>query len=144
MTFAYLDTSAAVKRYVSEPGSLRVRALLRRHDFLSSAITPVEITSALCRRKQNGDLSEENFRTVLRRIQNDRRQWELVELGTMVLSRAEEIIQGSAPVKALDAIHIASLVTFQAAAGIRIPFITSDRKQRDAGAQMGLDIVWVG
>lgn len=144
MTFAYLDTSAAVKRYVSEPGSLRVRALLRRHDFLSSAITPVEITSALCRRKQNGDLSEENFRTVLRRIQNDRRQWELVELGTMVLSRAEEIIQGSVPVKALDAIHIASLVTFQAAAGIRIPFITSDGKQRDAAAQMGLDIVWVG
>lgn len=144
MTFAYLDTSAAVKRYVSEPGSLRVRALLRRHDFLSSAITPVEITSALCWRKQNGDLSEENFRTVLRRIQNDRRQWELVELGTMVLSRAEEIIQGSVPVKALDAIHIASLVTFQAAAGIRIPFITSDGKQRDAAAQMGLDIVWVG
>jgi predicted nucleic acid-binding protein len=144
MTFAYLDTSAAVKRYVSEPGSLRVRALLRRHDFLSSAITPVEITSALCRRKQNGDLSEENFRTVLHRVQNDRRQWELVEVGTMVLTRAEEIIQGSVPVKALDAIHIASLVTFQAAARIRIPFITGDGKQRDAAAQMGLDTVWVG
>jgi predicted nucleic acid-binding protein len=144
MTFAYLDTSAAVKRYVSEPGSLRVRALLRRHDFLSSAITPVEITSALCRRKQNGDLSEENFRTVLHRVQNDRRQWELVEVGTMVLTRAEEIIQGSVPVKALDAIHIASLVTFQAAARIRIPFITGDGKQRDAAGQMGLDTVWVG
>ena len=47
MTFAYFDTSAVVKRYVLEPGSLQVRRLLRQHDFLSSAITPLEILSAL-------------------------------------------------------------------------------------------------
>lgn len=144
MTFAYFDTSALVKRYVSEPGSFQVRALLRRHDFLSSAITPVEVMSAFCRRKQNGDLSEEKFTAVLRRVRNDRMRWELVEVGAMVLSRAEEIVQGSARIRALDAIHVASLVTFQVASGIRIPFITGDGRQRDAAEHMNLDVVWVG
>ncbi|MBI2985642.1 MAG: type II toxin-antitoxin system VapC family toxin [Deltaproteobacteria bacterium] len=144
MTFVYFDTSALVKRYVSEPGSLQVRAFLRRHDLLSSAVTPVEVLSALCRRKQSGDLSEENFTAVLRRVQSDRIRWELVEVGAMVLSRAEEIVQGSVAVRALDAIHLASLVTFQSASGIRIPFVTGDTRQRDAATYLGLDIVWVG
>ena len=144
MTFAYFDTSVVVKRYVSQPGSLQVRALLRRHDFLSSAITPVEVMSALCRRKQNGDLSEENFTALLHRVQSDRTRWELVEVGAMILSRAEEIVQGGMPMRALDAIHVASLITFQTASGIRIPFITSDSRQRAAAEQMNLDVVWIG
>ena len=45
MTFAYFDTSALIKRYVSEKGSARVVSLLRRHDLSSSAITPVEVMS---------------------------------------------------------------------------------------------------
>jgi len=144
VTFAYFDTSALVKRYVSEPGSSRVTALLRRHDFLSSAITPVEVMSALCRRRQNGDLSEDRFTAALHRVRNDRIQWELVEVGAMVLSRAEEIVQGSVRLRSLDAIHIASLLTFQAAVATRIPFITGDGSQREAAERMNLDVVWVG
>jgi len=144
VTFAYFDTSALVKRYIGERGSFQVRALLRRHDFLSSAITPVEVMFALCRRRQDGDLSEERFTALLHRVQRDRIQWELVEAGATVLSRAEEILHGSARLKALDAIHVASLLTFQATAGIRIPFVTGDGRQRDAAKQMNLDLVWVG
>ena len=144
MTFAYFDTSALVKRYVTERGSFQVRTFLRRHDLLSSAVAPVEVLSALCRLRQSGDLSEENFTAVLRRVQRDRIQWELVEVGAAVLSRAEEIVQGSVAVRALDAIHLASLVTFQTASGIRIPFVTGDARQRDAAIYLGLDAVWVG
>jgi predicted nucleic acid-binding protein len=144
VTFAYFDTSALIKRYVREQGSVRVASLLQRHDLLSSAITPVEVSSALCRRKSNGDLSEENFAATLSRIQSDRIRWELVEVGEPVLSRAEEIIQGTVPMRALDAVHVASLTIFQAAAGIRVPFITGDGRQRDAATQSGLDVVWVG
>jgi predicted nucleic acid-binding protein len=144
VTFAYFDTSALVKRYVSEPGSSRVTALLRRHDFLSSAITLVEAMSGLCRRRQNGDLSEDKFTAVLHRVRSDRIQWELVEVGAMVLSRAEEIVQGRVRLRSLDAIHIASLMTFQGTSGIHIPFVTGDGRQRDAAKQMRLDVVWVG
>lgn len=142
--WAYFDTSALIKRYINEPGSTLVRGLMRRHDFLSSAITPVEVMSAFCRRRREGDLSEGNFLAVSRRVQNDRVQWELVEVSSTVLNRAEELIQGITPIRALDAIQVASLVTFQAASALRIPFVTADERQREAGTQFGLDVIWVG
>jgi hypothetical protein len=45
---------------------------------------------------------------------------------------------------ALDAIHVASLVTFQAASGLKIPFVTGYDRQREAAGDIGLDVVWVG
>jgi predicted nucleic acid-binding protein len=144
VTFGYFDTSALVKRYIRERGSAQVVSLLGRHDFLSSAITPVEVLSVLSRKKRDGELSEENFSTVLSRIESERIRWELVDVGEPVLKRAQEIVQGAVPVRALDAIHIASLVTFEAAAGMRIPFITGDGRQRDAAARMKLHVVWIG
>ena len=143
MSFAYFDTSAVVKRYVLESGSLPVRGWLRRHDFLSSAITPLEILSALGRRKQSGELSEKNFAAAVRRVGSDRARWELIELGGVVLNRAEEIIQQQ-PMRALDAIHIASALVFQASAGLQIAFVTGDRKQADAAERMGLNVIWTG
>jgi len=144
VTFAYFDTSALIKRYVREPGSARVVSLLRRHDLLSSAITPVEIMSALGRRRRDRELSEEAFVATLSRVRSERTRWELVEVGETILSRAEEMVQGTVPMRALDAIHVASLIVFQAAAGIRIPFVTGDGRQRDAGLLLGLDIIWIG
>jgi len=144
VTFAYFDTSALVKRYVRERGSARVVSLLRRHDVLSSAITPVEILSALWRRKRSGDLSDENFAATLSRVQSERIRWELVEVGGTVLSRAEEIVQGTVPVRALDAVHVASWLVFQAASSIQISFVTGDARQRDAANYLGLGVIWVG
>jgi predicted nucleic acid-binding protein len=119
--------------------------MLDRHDFLSSVITPVEVSSALSRKRRDGNLSEENFAAALSRIESERARWELIEVAESVLNRAQEIIQGGVvPVRTLDAIHIASLVTFEAAAGMRIPFITGDGRQRDAASRMKLHVVWVG
>ena len=144
MRFAYFDTSALVKRYVRERGSVQVDSLLGRHDVLSSAITPVEIRSGLWRRKRSGDLSEFEFTGLLERIQSERMRWELVELGRTVLKQAEEIIQEPAPMRALDAIHVASLMTFQVAVSVQISFVTGDARQRDSARHLGLDVVWVG
>ena len=143
-TWAYFDTSALVKRYISEPGSLQVRQLLRRHGFLSSALTPVELLSALSRRRREGDLSEPTFVALVRRIQLDRVRWELVEVGSLVLNRAEELVQGNLSLKTLDAVHVASLVIFQTSSGRGTPLVTSDGRQRDAATQLGLDVIWVG
>ena len=139
--WAYFDTSALVKRYIQERGSQQVRALLRRHDFLSSAITPVEIVSALCRRRREGDISADVLAALLRRISSDGRQWRLVEVSSAVLERAQELLRGTIPMRALDAIQVASLVTFQAAATMRIPIITADSRQREAATQLGIDVI---
>jgi hypothetical protein len=44
----------------------------------------------------------------------------------------------------MDAIHIASIMTFQAAYGTQIPFVTGDVQQRDVARQSALDVVWIG
>jgi hypothetical protein len=46
--------------------------------------------------------------------------------------------------RALDAIRVASLVTFQAASGLRLRVVTGDDRQREAAGHIGLDVVWVG
>ena len=142
--WAYFDTSVLVKRYIGETGSVQARALLRRHDFLSSSIINPELLSAFSRRKRSGELSEAHFNALISRVQNDRLRWEFVEVGSVVLHGAEQLVKGAVAVRTLDAIHIASWMTFKARAAIEIPFITADVRQRDAAKQVGLDVVWVG
>jgi len=66
-----------------------------------------------------------------------------VEVSGLVLKEAEEVILKTG-LRTLDAIHLASMLTFQNASGIQLPFITGDSKQQEATAQFGLDAVWVG
>jgi len=75
-------------------------------------------------------------------MQKDRAYWELVEVSSLVLSQAEELIQTTA-LRTLDAIHVASAMAFQAGSGIRILFMTADARQRDAAEQVALNVVWV-
>ena len=141
--WAYFDTSVLVKRYVQEEGSSRARSLLRKHRILTSAIAPTEAISALSRRRMLEELTAKHFSETFGRIKADRAYWELVEVSALVLKEAEEVIVKTG-LRTLDAIHLASGLTFQTASGIQIPFITGDSKQREAAAHVGLDAVWVG
>lgn len=142
-SWAYFDTSVVVKRYVMEQGSSRARTLLRRHRFLSSAIAPIEMLSGLCRRRATGELDQRDFTAILSRIRKDRAYWELVEVSPLVLGRAEDLLR-EVTLRTLDAIHVASVLTFQTVSGVPIPFITGDVRQRDAAGQLGLQVIWVG
>lgn len=140
--WAYFDTSALVKRYVREAGSVRARALLRRHRLVTSTITPVELVSALCRRQAEGDLADVHFRAIRARIGLDRAHWELVELVPTVLDAAEAMVERHG-LRTLDAIHLAAATTFRVATGISPAFITADERQREAGEREGFAVDWV-
>lgn len=142
-TWAYFDTSVLLKRYVREDASLQARTLLRRHRFLSSAIMPVETLSALYRRRAGEGLAERHFQAILSRIRQDRAHWELVEVSPQVLARAEELIANTG-LRTLDAIHVASALTVQAASGFHIPFVTADAQQREAARSLKMQVLWVG
>lgn len=140
--WAYFDTSVLVKRYVKEEGSAVARRLLQRYRFLSSAIAPVEVLSALSRRRTSGEVAPRDFLAIRSRLHKDRSYWELVEVGAIVLSQAEEVVQKSG-LRTLDALHVASALAFQAASGLTIPFITADVRQRDAANNLALNLIWV-
>ena len=139
---AYFDTSVLVKRYVKERGSTATRKLLQRYRFLSSAVAPVEVLSALSRRRTAGELTQRDFLAIKSRLHKDRAYWELVEVGPIVLSQAEELVQ-RAGLRTLDALHVASALTFQAASGLTIPFVTADVRQSDAAESLALNLIWI-
>ncbi len=143
--WAYMDTSVLLKRYLEESGTVEARQLLRRYRVVSSAITPVEATSALWRRRALGDVAEADLEAILRRLAADRFHWEFIDLTTDILDSAEQVLQ-RAGVRTLDAVHLASALAIQATHGQRrqAQFLTSDARQRDAAAGLGLRVTWVG
>lgn len=140
--WAYFDTSVLVKRYVKEQGSAAARRLLQQYRFLSSAVAPVEALSVLSRRCTLGELTRRDFLAIRSRLNKDRSYWELVEISEIVLNQAEDLAQKTG-LRTLDALHLASVLTFQAASGLTIPFITADVGQRKAAEMLAINLIWV-
>jgi uncharacterized protein len=136
--WAYFDTSALVKRYVDEAGRREVLRLLRRYDVVTSAILTVELRSALRRRVAERTLDEERVPEILTRLVAERGFWALIGVSSDVLSVAETLV-ATHPVRALDAIHIASAQLF--AARIALPdliFVSADARQAAAAGAVGM------
>ena len=136
--WAYFDTSVLIKRYVEEPGRRAVLQLLRRHACVTSAVLPVEIRSALRRRVSDGTLDPGGLAGILKRVAADRAYWTLVEVAEEVLAAAESLA-ATHPLRALDAIHLASA---QVLAGRTAPtpvtFVSADVRQTAAASALGM------
>ncbi len=135
--FAYFDTSAWLKLYVREDGSDAARTLAKRYRLFSSAILLTEAFSALRRKKEAREISAGVLRKLVRTMEEDLSAIEIVNLGSEVLARSQEVVLAT-PARTLDAIHIASALVVQNLAEIPITFITADRKQFDAARNLGL------
>lgn len=142
-SWAYFDTSVLVKTYVEEQASGLAIALLRNHLFLSCALAPIELMSALTRRKAGGEITATQLAMLLSRIERDRKRWTLVNLDSHILVRAESLCRDSG-LSTLDALHVASALVFWESSGLRIPFATANASQRDAAEEWKLDVLWVG
>jgi predicted nucleic acid-binding protein len=142
--WAYFDTSALIKRYVDEPGRRDVLQLLRRRHCVTTAIAPVEIRSALRRRASDGSLDRDRVPEILKRFEADRDFWTLIEVSRGVLTGAEALV-GTHPLRALDAIHLASAQLFaDRVAGSELIFVSADERQTTAAAAAGMTARFIG
>jgi len=130
----YLDTSALVKRFVSEAGSSEVQSLLTRGEPVASAtIAYPELYSGLTRRHREGVLSHLQYRLACRRVESDWMALVKVELGAEILSAARDLVQRHG-LRAFDAIHLASALGLQAAANEPVTFVAADQRLLRAAA----------
>jgi uncharacterized protein len=143
VAWAYFDTSVLVKCYVREHGTHEALSLTGRHAVLSSAIAPIEVTSAFRQQVVTGGLTRRQYDRALLRFRADRAHWTLLEVDPQVLARAESVV-GMASVRTLDALHLASALVFEAETDLRPPFVTGDEQQRRAAEALGLNVVFVG
>jgi predicted nucleic acid-binding protein len=99
-----------VKNYVAERHSHEIAELLQQSPVAISRITPVEVSSALCRRCRQGDLSATQRDDILEALQQDLAAFYLIELTADVVSYATRLLRRH-PLRSADAVQLASCLT---------------------------------
>ncbi|HEX9756873.1 MAG TPA: type II toxin-antitoxin system VapC family toxin [Nitrospiria bacterium] len=104
----YLDTSALIKRYITETGSDKIRSLFTSQDHLAtSKVAYVEVYAAFTRRKREGDLPSMRYQQVCRLFEREWPAYLVIELHDDILRLSRDLIKKH-PLRGLDAIHLAS------------------------------------
>lgn len=131
----FFDSSAFVKRYVSEVGT---EAVLNWCDQATeiglSAVALPEIVSAFCCLRREGRIDETQYRQLKTLLLADIEDAAICDLTPVVLAQSITSLETNV-LRGMDAIHIGSAVALQADV-----FISSDKRQRDAAVRAGLRV----
>ncbi|MBG1266734.1 type II toxin-antitoxin system VapC family toxin [Nostoc sp. WHI] len=145
MAAYYLDSSALVKRYITEIGSAWVLSLFDpalKNDVLIAAITSVEILAAITRRARGGSIIAMDAIAVCNQFKSDlRSEYQVVEIteniinSAMVLAeayglRGYDAVQLGAG-RAVNALCIANSLPL-------VTFVSADYELNAAAAREGL------
>jgi predicted nucleic acid-binding protein len=147
MALYFFDSSALVKRYVHEPGSVWVRhttASASGHLIHLSLLTTAEIASALSRRQREGSLSAlERDRLFGTFLVDCARSYLLLRVEEDVIQRAVSLVRHY-PLRTADAIQMATAVqlnqTLQEAQLGPATVVSADDRILDAASHEGLPI----
>jgi hypothetical protein len=131
MTALFVDTSALVKRYIVETGSVWVRNLVRSSTpnvILISEIAPVEMFSAFSRLHREGNLSDLR-QTRLENVflQHMKNEYLVVPVNGSVLLQSRQLVS-QYPLRTLDAIQLASALNAAVILGETITFVSADKR----------------
>jgi hypothetical protein len=137
---AYLDTCALVKLYVKEPGSAAVRAACDRSEALAtSRLSYVEAHAAAARRAREGDLSQKAKARFAENWERDWQNYAIVEVSEVVCRLAVELA-GRHPLRAADAVQLASALFLRESARQSILFLCFDERLVAAAQAEGLAV----
>ena len=123
----YLDASSLVKYFIEEEGSADVRALVESALPTTSRLSAVEITSAICRRWREGQLSETARDQALERLEEVLAELYIIELTPEITESAQQLLQLH-PLRAGDAIQLASYLAVKNRTGKTVLFSAFDHR----------------
>jgi uncharacterized protein len=111
-TIPYIDTSALLKRYVTEPQSGVLDAYLGKFDYaFISPLTTVEFRCALERKRRAGDLDTHSEKLAQDGFDEDVRDgfFQLLPMNDQTYVFARRLLDavGNIPLRTLDALHLA-------------------------------------
>jgi predicted nucleic acid-binding protein len=143
----FFDSSALVKAYIAEAGTNWVRTILDdpQHRITISALAEVEVTSALTRRFNEGDLTRLELDQAYDELSQDCATYLLVDVTGQILDAAV----GNArqySLRAYDAVQLASAVAVRTALvstqGNAVEFIlvSADNDLNDAARLEALEV----
>lgn len=107
----FLDSSALIKRYVSEIGTAWIQEIAdaqNGNSLFISCITRVEVFSAFARRQREGNLSASDLTLLAQAFRYHlATQYRLILLEDIVIQKAENLAM-QYPLRAYDAVQLAS------------------------------------
>jgi uncharacterized protein len=142
----YFDSSALVKRYVSEMGSAWVLTLVgptSSHQNYVARISGAEVVAAVAGRQRAGSLSVADATAVLTAFRHDfRHEYRIVEITPALI----EVAMGLAevhPIRGYDAVQLAAAVEVRAAClamGTTLTLVSADVALNAAAAVEGVTV----
>lgn len=129
---AYIDTSFLLKLYVREADSAAAERLWREADrVFVSRVAYAEVVCAFRRKQREGGLRSEQCGRAWTAFRRDWRRVDVVEVSDE-LNEAIDRVSARGPLRALDAIHLASALACAARSRTPFVFASADRRLRDA------------
>ena len=127
----YLDTSALVKLYVEETGSVEVATAVDRATAVATArITYAEARAAFGRHRRAGGLTAAELRRVVRQLDEEWGQYSIVEITDAVVRRAGGLAERH-ELRGYDAVQLAAALDVRLAGG-DIEFSSFDQRLNGA------------
>jgi predicted nucleic acid-binding protein len=145
MSHYFFDSSALVKRYIHETGTMWVRSIAMPQSgstILIAHITLAEVVSALMRRSRDGSISPRTARAVrLIMERHAQRDYMVIGLTDPIVKCAEDLLEKH-PFRAYDSIQLASAIEanhrFLAAGLPAMIFVTADSRLLTVATAEGL------
>ena len=147
MPIYFVDTSALAKRYVNEPGSAWLRALLNPTtgaETLIVRIAAVELIAAITRRERGGSVSLADAAAARAAVRSDlAAEYQVVEVTEALIGRAMSLAEAHG-VRGYDAVQLAAALEVNAllVAGALPPLllVSADSELNAAATAEGLAI----
>ena len=137
----YLDTSALIKRYVTETGSPDVSEWLQSADDKATVlITRAEMSAAFNRLLRMEFISQDDYASALAEFRADWMYYHRLPVTEPLVARAEALacehnLRGD------DAIHLAAALTWQDLLGLPVTVVTYDKELTEAARALGMEVL---
>ena len=143
MAVYFLDSSAIVKRYRDEAGSVAILRLFASNDHLiASRLATVEVVAAFARRARKGTVPEDRVGEIAHALEIDFRElFEIIELEGPILLRSIDLVRTHG-LRAADAIQLACALkpAAQLAGLSSLVLVSSDAELNAAAAREHLTV----
>ncbi len=134
----FLDTSALIKIYIAEPGSVAIQRRVSGGVVALSQLTYAETHATFARRRREDLLTAAEHQLLIGRFESD---WETVfrvPVSNEVLAFVPDLCKRH-PLRGADALQLAAALLLRDQ-GVQVHFATSDRRLLAAAAAEGLTV----
>ncbi len=136
----YLDASAAIKRYVIEPGTAEVHQAIEASSLVGTGlISRAEIAAALAKARRMGVLLPDEAEAALEAFRAEWPDFVRIQITEALVARADSLAWQHG-LRGYDAVHLASALVWQEGMDEPVTMATFDRRLWESARQSGLAV----